>query len=367
MDFDERMMDRALREAAKGDPSPNPHVGAVIVKDEKLVSIGYHARCGQAHAEVNAIARAGGHTRGATLYVTFEPCNHYGRTGPCSEAIIAAGISRVVIGCRDPAPHVPGSVDKLRAAGIAVTLGVREQKALRLAADFTKYMLKNLPFVTLKAALTLDGRMAGRDGDSQWITGAEARRHVHRLRNQSDAILVGVGTVLADDPALTVRDVPGRDPIRVVLDTELRTPARAKVVAHASKAPTLIFHAETADTDRAQKLGRPGVELIAAPASEGGKLDLAFVLQELARRGVVRLMCEGGPGVHGSMLDSGFVDRVALYIAPRLLGDPQALPLALGHGQRSLADAWTLQFVETKRLGHDFLISGDLARPDRPG
>jgi diaminohydroxyphosphoribosylaminopyrimidine deaminase/5-amino-6-(5-phosphoribosylamino)uracil reductase len=360
--FDEQMMKRALREATKGDPSPNPHVGAVVAKHGRIVSVGYHARCGQAHAEVVAMERAGRETLGATLYVTFEPCNHYGRTGPCSKAIIEAGVERVVIGCRDPAPHVPGSVDRLRAAGIDVVLGVCESRAQRLVADFTKYILNQVPFVTLKAAITLDGRMAGRNGDSRWITGEKARRYAHRLRAQADAVLVGVGTVLADNPRLTVRDSPGRDPVRVVLDSQLRTPARAHVVVHGSKAPTLIFHGARAPKSRAQKLARPGVELIAVPSSKKGGLDLRSVLRELGRREVVRLLVEGGPRVHGALLDAGFVDRVALFIAPRLLGDPRALPLAQGQGQTRLADAWSLEFIETKRLGSDIYITGDLTR-----
>lgn len=357
------MMGRALREAAKGDPSPNPHVGAVLVQHGKIVSVGYHARCGQAHAEVVAMQRAGGKTRGATLYVTFEPCNHYGRTGPCAKAIIDAGVRRVVIGCRDSAPHVPGAVDRMREAGIDVVLGVREKEAERLTADFTKRMLKQLPLVTLKAAITLDGRMAGRNGDSRWITGEKARRHAHRLRALNDAVLVGVGTVLADNPRLTVRDAPGRDPLRVVLDSRLRTPAGAHLVVHGSKAPTLIFHLSSAPQSRRQKLQRAGVELVAVPQNRKGELDLKAVLRELAHRQIVRLLVEGGPRVHGALLDGGFVDRVALFIAPRLLGDARAMPLAIGRGRDKIADAWTLQSVQTRRFGEDLFVSGDLVRP----
>jgi diaminohydroxyphosphoribosylaminopyrimidine deaminase/5-amino-6-(5-phosphoribosylamino)uracil reductase len=251
----------------------------------------------------------------------------------------------------------------MREAAIEVVVGVREKEAERLTADFTKYMLKKLPLVTLKAAITLDGRMAGRGGDSRWITGDKSRRHAHRLRAQNDAVLVGVGTVLADNPRLTVRDAHGRDPLRVVLDSELRTPAGAHLVVHDSEAATLIFHLSSAPKSRRQKLQRAGVELVAVPHDRKGELDLEAVLRELARREIVRLLVEGGPRVHGALLDGGFVDRLALFIAPRLLGDARALPLAIGRGQDKIANAWTLQSIETRRFGEDIFVSGDLVRP----
>jgi diaminohydroxyphosphoribosylaminopyrimidine deaminase/5-amino-6-(5-phosphoribosylamino)uracil reductase len=357
---DERMMARALRAAALGHPSPNPHVGAVLVRNGEVISVGHHARCGLAHAEVVAIGRAGQRARGATLYVTFEPCNHYGRTGPCSDAIIRAGIRRVVIGCRDPAPHKPGAIKKLRAAGIEVVPGVLEKAAQRMVADFAKCRLQGLPLVTLKAAITLDGRIAGRTGESKWITGEEARREAHRLRAKSDAVMVGVGTVLADDPQLTVRAVRGRDPLRVVLDTHLRTPPGARVVRHGSRSPTLIFHAAGADPARKRRLEREGVELVAVGRSRSRGVSLRAVLRELVRRDVVRLLCEGGSRVHGSLLDSGLADRLALFVAPRILGDARALPLADGRGVARLADAWQVRDTGIRRLGDDILITGEM-------
>jgi diaminohydroxyphosphoribosylaminopyrimidine deaminase/5-amino-6-(5-phosphoribosylamino)uracil reductase len=307
-----------------------------------------------------AIEKAGQKARGATLYVTLEPCNHHGRTGPCSEAIIKAGIRRVVIGCKDPDPHKPGTIRKLRAAGIEVVSGVLENSAQKLVADFAKCRLQGLPFVTLKAAITLDGRLAGRTGESKWITGERARREAHRMRANSDAVMVGVGTVLADDPRLTVRSVRGTDPVRVVLDTQLRTPLGARIVRHDSTSPTMIFHAAGADPSRRKRIMRDGVQLVAVKRSRKGGVSLQAVLRELVRRDVVRLLCEGGSRVHGSLLDDGLADRAAVFLAPRILGDARAVPLAQGRGAACLSDAWRLCDIRVKRLGDDLLITGDI-------
>ncbi len=378
-ELDKQMMERALKEAAKGRPSPNPHVGAVIAKGDDLVSVGHHARCGGPHAEVVAIRRAGEQARGGTLYVTLEPCNHFGRTGPCTEAIIKAGLRRVVIGCPDPAPHKPGASKRLRAAGIEleVVAGAPCECAKRLIQDFSKVMLTGLPLVTLKAAITLDGRMATRTGDSKWITGQAARREAHRLRARSDAIMVGVGTVLADDPQLTVRNVRGPDPVRVVLDSRLRTPPDAAVIRHTSKSPTLIFHAPDPTPARKRRLQRPGVELIAVHGARGARknakgsgLSLRRVLRELAHRGVVSLLCEGGSRVHGTLLEQKLADRAAIFVAPKILADPRAIPLAAaptagsasGPGFARIANAWQLCNVQTRRLESDMLVCGDIVR-----
>ncbi len=358
---DERMMALALRAAARGRPSPNPHVGAVLARKGEVISVGHHARCGGAHAEVAAIERAGRRrARGATLYVTFEPCNHHGRTGPCSEAIIEAGIRRVVIGCKDPAPHKPGSSRRLRAAGIEVVMGVLEEHARKMVADFAKCRLQGLPFVTLKAAITLDGRTASRTGESKWITGELARREAHRMRASSDAVMVGVGTVLADDPQLTVRAVRGSDPIRIILDAHLRTPPRSRIVRHESSSPTIIFHAVDASPSRRRRLMGDGVELVAIGRAGARRVGLRTALRELVRRDVVRLLCEGGSRVHGSLLDGGLVDRVALFLAPRILGDARAIPMADGRGAKRLADSWRICDVSVRRLGDDLLVTGDV-------
>jgi diaminohydroxyphosphoribosylaminopyrimidine deaminase / 5-amino-6-(5-phosphoribosylamino)uracil reductase len=359
--LDARMMQRALRAAAHGDPSPNPHVGAVVAHASEIVSVGFHARCGGPHAEVVALRRAGTRAHGATLYVTLEPCNHHGRTPPCTEAIIAAGVRRVVVGYPDPAPHVPGSRARLRRHGIEVQMGIGREPARRLVADFEKFMLQGLPQVTLKAAVTLDGRTAARSGESKWITGPAARREVHRMRARCDAVLVGIGTVLADDPELTVREVRGRNPLRVVLDSQLRTPLASKLVRGAGTIPTLILHAKDASARRAQKLRAAGVELaVIANARRGSGLDPTAALRELARRDVLRVLVEGGAHVHAALLDAGLVDRAAVFVAPRILGDVRGLPLSAGESARRLDQAFVLQQPEVVRLGDDVLIRGDL-------
>lgn len=360
--FDETMMMRALAIARGGRPSPNPHVGAVLVRDGKILATGYHHRAGLAHAEVDALRKLGHSAPGATLYVTLEPCNHHGRTGPCSEALIKAGVARVVVGCEDRVPGHGGGAERLREAGVEVQMGVCRAEAEALVADFYRRTLEGLPFVTLKAALTLDGRMATRSSDSRWITGDEARKHAHRMRDRSDAILVGVGTVLADDPELTVRHVRGQHPIRVVLDTALRTPPQAKLLRAEGK--TWIFHAFDADPERAAALRERGALLLPA-ARRGAQLDLEEVLRELARRQIVRLLVEGGPTVHGALLDAGLVNRVALFFAPRLLADPQALPLAFGRPKQRMTDALELENESLRHLGRDLLIEGDLRRQER--
>ena len=362
-DFERGVMKRALAEAKRGYPSPNPHVGAAIVRNGKILSVGHHERAGEAHAEVDAIRNAPASVEGATLFVTLEPCNHRGRTGPCTEAILDAGLARVVIGCPDPAPHVAGAVDRLRSAGVHVDVGLMEGECTALVADFAKHIRTGLPFVTLKAAVTLDGKIATRSGDSKWITGEEARTEAHRMRDRSDAILVGVGTVLSDDPKLTVRRVEGRDPIRVVLDADLRTPAGAAVLdpGQTSNAGTLIFHAADANAARHEHFIAKGVELVPVSRGERG-VELLEVLQRLGERGLVRLMVEGGAHVHGSFLDLGLADRAAIFIAPRILGDAGALSFAAGSGAESIERAWRLVRTDFQALGPDWLVAGDFER-----
>ena len=364
-ELDREMMARALRAGRRGRPSPNPHVGAVVARGAEVIATGYHRRAGEAHAEAMALARAGRRARGATLYVTLEPCNHFGRTPPCTDAILAAGVRRVVVGCADPAPHVAGAARKLRRSGIAVEVGVLRERAEALVADFAKHHTTGLPFVTLKAAVTLDGRIATRTGDSRWITGERARREAHRMRDRSDAILVGVGTVLADDPHLTVRLVRGRDPLRVVLDTHLRTPPRAHVLGRRSAARTVILHGPSAKPARRRRLAAAGAELVEVRAGRDGRVDLRAALRELGRRDVVRLLVEGGAGVHGALLDAGLADRAVVFVAPRILGDERAVPLAAGRGVDRVAGAWRLRSPEVRRLGDDLLVSGDLERRGR--
>ena len=362
-DFEREVMKRAVEEAKRGRPSPNPRVGAAIVRDRTLISVGHHERAGEAHAEVDAIRNADASVEGATLFVTLEPCNHQGRTGPCTEAILDAGIARVLIGCRDPAPHVAGAIDRLKSAGVEVEVGLMEQECTALVADFAKHIRTGLPFVTLKAAVTLDGKIATRTGDSKWITGEEARTETHRMRDESDAILVGVGTVLADDPRLTVRHFEGRDPLRVVLDADLRIPPDAAILAQApaSDAGTLVFHAHDADTARSEALSDSAIELIPVSRHARG-VDLKEVLKVLGGRDVVRLLVEGGSHVHGTFLDLGLADRAAIFIAPRIVGDADAISFAAGAGVDSIEHAWRLVRTRVQGFGSDWLVSGDFER-----
>ena len=368
--LDERMMQLALAASREGRTAPNPHVGAVIARGDEVISVGHHERAGQPHAEIEALRLAGERARGATLYCTLEPCNHHGRTPPCTDAILAAGIARVVIGCIDPARHGPTSgAARLREAGLEVVIGVREAEAREAIEDFACLITAKRPLVVLKAAVTLDGRIATRTGDSKWITGEPARREGHQLRDRADAVMVGIGTVLADDPRLDVRMVAGSDPIRVVLDTHLRIPPSAKLITHRSVSPTWIVHGPDAPADRRDALRRAGehaVELIEAPL-EGGTVDLSWTLRELGRRDVMRLLVEGGGRVHGALLERGLADRAEIFVAPLVLGDPEARPLAeLARPPMNIAEAFRLTDLDIAVLGHDVRFRGRIARAAVP-
>ena len=359
----ELFMRGALREASKGlgRTSPNPAVGAVLVKGGRVIARGHHARAGGPHAEVVAIRAAGTRARGADLFTTLEPCDHYGRTPPCSRAILQAGVARVFVGSSDPNPLVNGKgVARLRAAGVEVVTGVLARDCDALNAHWFRYIRDRRPYVTLKAAVTLDGRMATRTGDARWVTGEEARRWVHRLRDRVDAVLVGAGTARADDPLLTTRLPGGRghDPVRVVLDTDLRLPARLKLLHPHSEAPTLVAHASS----RARRFG-PGVELLRCRRGKGG-VSLRDLLARLAARGITHLLVEGGARVHARFLEEGLVDRVAVLVAPKLAG-ADGVPLAAGRGPARMADALRLDEVQVERIGDDVLVLGRPVRPSR--
>jgi diaminohydroxyphosphoribosylaminopyrimidine deaminase/5-amino-6-(5-phosphoribosylamino)uracil reductase len=362
----ERFMRLALREAAKGAgrTSPNPVVGAVVVRGGRVISAGHHARAGGPHAEVVAIRAAGARARGADLYTTLEPCDHYGRTPPCSVAILEAGVRRVFVGSADPNPLVSGKgVARLRRAGVEVLEGVLRDATDAANAHWFTFIREGRPFVTLKAAVTLDGRIATRTGDARWVTGEEARRWVHRLRDRVDAVLVGAGTARADDPRLTTR-LPGgrgRDPLRVVLDTELRLPPRLALLRPRSSAPTIVAHA----APHARAIPRAGVELLHCRRGKGG-VDLRDLLAKLAERGVTHLLVEGGAHVHARFVEEGLVDRLAIFVAPKLAGSG-GVPLLAWTGPARMKDAPRLEDVEVERLGDDVLVTGRLARPRRKG
>jgi len=360
---DARFMRRALElaERGRGLTSPNPMVGAVVVSDGEIVGEGYHERAGGPHAEVVALAAAGARSRGATMYVTLEPCSYHGRTPPCARAVIDAGIRRVVAALVDPNPRVSGrGLDALRAAGVEVAETILTDHAERQNRAFVAAMRLGRPHVTLKAAMTLDGRIADRHGESKWITGDGARAAAHRLRSESDAIVVGVGTVLRDDPALTVRlERPWpREPYRVVLDTRARTPVAARLIAAGTKSRALVITGGDADPARIAALTAAGATVVPV-GSRDGRVDPRAALAALAEREVRAVLVEGGGEVHGAFVDAGLVDRVAVFIAPRLMGGREATPSIGGLGL-SLADAIRLGALEVSRFGDDLLIEADV-------
>jgi diaminohydroxyphosphoribosylaminopyrimidine deaminase/5-amino-6-(5-phosphoribosylamino)uracil reductase len=358
-------MARALALAARGVglTSPNPAVGAVLVRGQRVVGEGAHLRAGGPHAEAVALAAAGDRARGATCYVTLEPCAHFGRTPPCVEALIDAGVARVVVACRDDNPRVDGrGLARLEAAGVAVTVGVGEPEARDLNRAFFLAMREGRPHVTLKAALTLDGKIAAADGTSQWITGEAARLEGHRLRFAADALLVGIGTVLADDPRLTVRhpELPPKEPLRVVVDSRLRIPASARLLQSGDPGRAVIACVAPAPPGPAARLRAEGARVLELP-DDGGRVDVRALLGALRDLEVLAVLVEGGGELAGALLDAGLVDRVAFFVAPRLLGGRDAPGPAGGRG-RALKDAVVLANVTTRRLAEDLLVEGDVAR-----
>jgi len=350
-------MREALRLAARarGRTAPNPMVGSLVVGDGARIASGHHVRDGATHAEALALERAGARARGATLYVTLEPCAHHGRTPPCVDAVLASGVRRVVIATLDPDPRTSGrSVERLRAAGLEVVVGVEEPASRALNCGFESRLLRGRPHTTLKLAASLDGRIATRSGDSRWITGERARAWVHELRNRVDAIAVGSGTALADDPELTCR-LPGlhhRSPIRVVLDSSFRTPASTKMVRSATEVPVIIFGA---DGKKPPAFGA-GVSARQVPLQRDGCLDLAAVLRNLSEHDITRVMVEGGPMVARAFLDADLVDEVVIAQGTKSLGASGRLPL-VDRGIDMFADASRWDVVETRAIGADRMTS----------
>jgi diaminohydroxyphosphoribosylaminopyrimidine deaminase/5-amino-6-(5-phosphoribosylamino)uracil reductase len=361
-DLDAELMELALTEGKKGRPSPNPHVGAVVAKGSEVLAVGHHERVGEDHAEVVAIKGAGPRAAGATLYVTLEPCNHDGRTPPCVDAILEAKLARVVIGCLDPNPHVPGGgAARLRAAGIEVKLGVSEREARALIAPWSKCVTTGLPYVSLKLALSLDGRIATRTGASKWVTGAEARTKVHELRSRMDAVAVGIGTVVADDPRLTVREIPGTSPIRVVFDTKLRIPPSGRLVMSARETPTWVVTSLEASAAVEQTLADHGVHVLRTSPSAEGRIDVTAALRSLAQLGIVSLMVEGGAELAGSVLASRLADELHAFVAPILLG-PRGRPGAVDWaGPDTPSEAPRIVDAHWERCGKDAYVFGPLA------
>jgi diaminohydroxyphosphoribosylaminopyrimidine deaminase/5-amino-6-(5-phosphoribosylamino)uracil reductase len=363
---DEKWMALALERGAGGTPSPNPHVGAVVVQRGEVVGMAHHERAGEDHAEVLALREAGDRARGATLFVTLEPCNHTGRTPPCTNAVLASKVARVVVGCHDPNPHVAGGgAERLRQAGIRVDVGCREAEARRLIAPWTKFVTTGVPYVTLKLALSLDGRIAARTGASKWVTGAPARARVHLLRAQHDAVVIGIGTALADDPQLTVREAPGQSPPRVVFDTKLRLPLTGRLVQTARDVPTWVICTTDASSAAEQELTERGVEVLRAPPSSEGRIDPLSGLKMLAARGIVAAMIEGGAELAGSILAGAVADELHAFIAPILLG-PRGRPGAVDWaGPATPAEAPSIADPQWEVCGYDAHVWGPLRYPQR--
>lgn len=346
----------ALARRGNGRTWPNPSVGCVIVKDGRVVGRATTAQAGRPHAEPQALAMAGAAARGATAYVTLEPCCFHGRTPPCTDALVAAGISRVVVGVRDPDPRVNGAgLARLRGAGIEVVEGVLEEEAAEVVAGFVTRVRAARPLVTLKLATTLDGRIATRGGESQWITGEPARRMAHALRGRNDAIMVGVGTVLADNPDLTCR-IPGfknLPMVRVVADSHLRLPLTSRLVATAGTVPTWVLCRGSADARRAEALESAGVVVVRVGDSAAG-IDLAGGMKALAERGITRLLAEGGAQIAAALLRADLVDRVAWFHAPAVMGG-DGWPAAQGFGVAALAQMPRFRRTATRPVGEDLL------------
>ncbi len=373
---EQEWMTRALELARQGTAlaSPNPLVGALLVKDGRRIGLGFHTYDGREHAEVRALqateAKADGTAaRGATLYINIEPCCHQGRTGPCTEAVLAAGVKRVVAAMPDPNPLVAGrGFEQLRQAGVEVETGLCREQAERLNESFARYIRTGLPLVTLKAGLTLDGKIAAPDDNSGWITSAEAREQVQQQRHAHDAILTGVGTVLADDPLLTDRSgLPRRRPLlRVVMDSSLRIPLTAQMLQRVED-DLLVFCAASSDTGadagKRKALEGRGVKVVPLPpdeASDSRRPGLREAMKDLGSRQITSVLMEAGSALNWAALEAGVADKVFLYYAPKLLGGAESLPLAGGAGIRAMRDALTVEKIRLHHFGPDFAVEGYL-------
>jgi diaminohydroxyphosphoribosylaminopyrimidine deaminase / 5-amino-6-(5-phosphoribosylamino)uracil reductase len=362
-------MTLALRLAAKGrgKTSPNPMVGALVVKNGRIVGRGFHHGPGQPHAEILALNQAGSRANGATLYVSLEPCCHLlKRTPPCVPSVVQSGVRQVVVAMVDPNPLVKGrGIAALRRAGITVTTAVAREEAMQLNRAYLHRVATGRPYVILKAGMTLDGKVATSKGESRWITGPLARKAAHRLRSQADAVIVGIGTVLQDDPTLTARlsDRPlrlaPRQPLRVVLDSKLRTPPTARLCAGQNQAKTLIVTTSRASRSRRRSLERKGVELVYV-SMKNGQVSLPALMRMLGKRGITSVLIEGGSTVNAAALREKLVDHVVLYLAPILMGGQDAKAVIGGRSPKRLAEALTLRHVTLRRIGEDVIMEGDL-------
>lgn len=355
----EEYMRRAIELAKKGRgyTNPNPLVGAVIVKDHKIIGEGYHEKIGGLHAERNALKNCTQDPKGAEIYVTLEPCCHYGKTPPCTEALIEAGIQKVYIGNLDPNPKVSGGGIKiLKEHGIEIETGILEEECRQLNDIFFHYIQSDLPYTALKYAMTLDGKIATVAGESQWITGEEARRHVHELRHQYASIMVGIGTVLLDDPMLNARIEHGKDPIRVICDSKLRIPEGSKIVETAREIPTIIATVSE-DSEKIKTLEQKGCRILKT-TPQNGQVNIKEVLKQLRTMEIDSVLVEGGGILNESLIQSGCVHKVYAYIAPKLFGGEKAKTPVEGKGIKKIKDAFMFDELKATPLGKDILLEG---------
>ncbi len=363
--LDPAFMDMALELAGKSRPSPNPRVGAVIVKDGQVIGQGFHEQPGKPHAEVMALEHAGEASRGADMYVTLEPCCHHGKTGPCVEALKAAGIGRVAIGMVDPDPLVNGKgISRLKELEIDFEVDIENKKCQRLLEGYATHRTLGRPLFTLKAAITLDGALATSTGDSKWISSKASRTLAHRMRAEADAVLIGVKTAMIDDPELTVRLCSGTNPLRIVMDSRLKTPFTSKLITTATEAPVLFAHTGAAASETVSRLKAiAGVDTLECHSGDDGMVDPVDLAAKLGSRGILSVLIEGGSRVHGAFAQSGLADRVAIFVTPKMVGS--GLQWISFPGITSIKDALTLDNLEFTQVADDLLIEGRFA-PNTP-
>ena len=358
--LDELYMRLALDLAKKGKgwTAPNPLVGAVIVKDGRIIGQGYHEKYGQAHAEVNAIASAKEDVTGATLYVTLEPCSHFGKTPPCSDLVIDKKIKRVVVATLDPNPLVAGKgIERLRNNGIEVVTGLLEEESQQLNEVFIKYIVTKEPFVVMKNAMSLDGKIATVTGESQWISGETARKQVHVLRHELSGIMVGIETVIKDDPQLTARIPNSNNPIRIVVDSQLRIPITSAILTHQDEAKTIIATTERADKEKLETLRQLGIEVIMTK-EKSGRVNLQELMRTVGAMGIDSILLEGGATLNFSALEENIVDKIQTYIAPKIIGGKDAKTAVEGAGVLSLKNAFKINRLTAVMVGEDLFLEG---------
>ncbi len=359
-----KYMKRAIELAKKGTgyTSPNPLVGAVIVKDDRIIGQGYHESFGGPHAEVNAFNSLREDPKDATMYVTLEPCSHYGKTPPCTEAIIKSGISKVVIGMKDPNPLVAGKgISILEKNGIEVICEVLEYEVKKINEIFIKYITTKRPFCILKTAMTLDGKIATRTGDSKWITNEDSRKYVHQIRHKASGIMVGIGTVLVDNPSLTTRleGKMGKDAVRIIVDTRARIPLKAKVLNLSSQAKTIIATTDKSDKNKRKALEVQGAEILITPF-KNNKVDLDYLMKKLGEKGIDSILLEGGSTLNYSALQQDIVDKIIYFISPKIVGGKSAITSVGGEGKKHIEDALRIKDIRICRFNEDIMVEGYL-------